>query len=159
MLRYLTKVDHTAKSDQWLPISIWKFSSQNMQTDRHSLKFVHLIWMVRTVYVTSISPVIQNNTYSFHFSHVWWNLWTLHGWQHYEPLWNFLPPVACDYCHGQNTTESTNTAATRQCYTALKHQNFYPPQHGIDVSQNGTWKYLITLVKYFQNCSDLTEAI
>jgi len=132
---------------------------KSKHTDRQIPKLEHLFQMVCTVCVTSISPAIQNNTYSLHFSHVWWNLWTLHGRQHNECLRNFLSPVACDDCHGQDTTESTRTAATRQCYAALKHQNIYPSQHGIVVSQNKTWKYLITHVKYFQNCTDLTEEI
>jgi len=94
--------------------------------------------MAHTVFVTSLSPAIQNNTHSVYFSHVWWNLWTLHGWQCNESLRNFLSPVACDDRHGQDTTESTHTATTGQCCAALKHQNNFPSQHGIVVSQNET---------------------
>ena len=115
--------------------------------------------MVCTVYIPSVSLAIQNNTYALYFSHIWWNLWTLHGWQRNESLRNFLSPVACDDCHDQDTNESTYTAATGQYCAAFKHQNIYPSQHGIVVSQNETRKYLVTHVKYFRNCSDLTEAI
>jgi hypothetical protein len=103
---------------------------KSKHADRHILKFVHLFRMMRTVYSTSISPATQNNTYSLYFSNVWWNLWTLYGWQHNESLRNFLSPVACDDCHGQDTAESTHTAATEQCCAALKHQNIFPSQHG-----------------------------
>jgi hypothetical protein len=93
--------------------------------------------MVNTVFVTSISPANQNKTYFVYFSHVWWNLWTLHGWQRNESLRNFLSPVACDDCHGQDNT------ATGQCCAALKHQNIFLSQHGIIVPQNETLKCLI----------------
>ena len=126
--------------------------------DRHSYKIMHLFRMTCGLNVPSMPPAIHKNTYSLHFSHIWWNLWTLLGWQHNEYLRNFLSPVSCGDCHGQDTTKSAYKATTRQHSATLVHQYFPTPPHGI-VSQNETRKYLITHVKHFQNCSDLTEAV
>jgi hypothetical protein len=106
-------------------LDIFKTKHVDRQTDskmdRHSLKIMHLFWMTRAVKVPSMPPAIQNNTYPFHFSHIWWNIWTLLGWQHNEYLRNFLSPVSFGDRHDQERTDSAHTAATEQrsCYRPL----------------------------------------